>query len=128
MALNSYAELQQYLTAILTQNVSTASGQSEQQDSLGAPHGAFWATLPYAAFVTGNVPNVNDPTTGKPVPILVQGNSRQSNLILALQGATGSPFDPDTGAFGQMPADGPPFLTAVQIKPIADWIDAGCPE
>lgn len=62
------------------------------------------------------------------MPILIVGNSSQSNLILALQGAANTPFDPNTGDFGQMPADGPPFFDPeTQIKPLADWIDAGCP-
>jgi hypothetical protein len=60
--------------------------------------------------------------------VLVPGSSAQSNLILALRGAPGTPFDPASGVFGQMPGDGPPFLTAAQIQPIADWIDAGCPQ
>jgi len=37
-------------------------------------------------------------------------------------------FDPATGAFGQMPANGPPMFTPGQIKAIADWVDAGCPK
>ena len=40
----------------------------------------------------------------------------------------GTIFDPNSGAFGQMPANGPPFFSASQIKAIAGWIDAGCPE
>jgi hypothetical protein len=93
-----------------------------------APHKDFWSTMSYNDFVTGNVPNVLDPTTQKPIPILVKGNSAKSNIILALQGAPGTLFDPNSGAFGQMPANGPPFFSASQIKAIAGWIDAGCPE
>jgi hypothetical protein len=93
----------------------------------GAPHKAFWATMPYDDFVNGAVPGVQDPNTGGPLPILVKGNSAKSNLILSLQG-NGPLFDPNTGAFGQMPANGPPMFTGDQIQQIADWIDAGCPE
>jgi hypothetical protein len=61
------------------------------------------------------------------MPILLKGNSAQSNIIIALRGTLGSPFDPNTGAFGQMPADGAAFLTEERIAPLAAWIDAGCP-
>jgi hypothetical protein len=129
MTINTFAELQQYLTAILQTNISTQSGRDEETDSeKHSPHQAFWKTLTYDEFVDGNVPNVPDPNTGGPMPILVRGDAAKSNFILALQGAKGTDFDPDTGTIGQMPADGPPFLTAAQIQPIADWIDAGCPK
>jgi hypothetical protein len=118
MTITSYAQLQQYLTQILTSNISTKTGNTEQADSQNrAPHGAFWSTLAYNDFVNGNVPNVG-------VPILIKSNSAGSNLILALRGQ--APFDGST--FPRMPADGPPFLTDAQIAPIAAWIDAGCPE
>ena len=122
-AITSYGAFQAYLTKILTNNISQNTGKSEESDSENsAPHGAFWNTLMYDQFVSGNVPGVTPAA-----PILVKGNSQQSNLILALQGV-GPLFDPNTGQYGQMPADGPPFLTQDQIQPIADWIDAGCPE
>ena len=127
MTLTSYEEVQAYLTKILTNNISS-TGNNEESDSENAPHGDFWNTLSYSELVNGNVPNVSDPNTGQPMPILIIGNSAQSNIILALQGAPGTPFDPNTGAFGQMPGDGPPFFTTDQIQPLADWIDAGCPE
>lgn len=127
MALTNYAAVQKYLTGILNRNISTVTGNSEQADSANAPHGVFWNNLTYDQFVNGNVPGVNDPSTGQPMPILVKGNSKKSNIILALQGAAGTPFEANTGSIGQMPADGPPFLTADQVQPIADWIDAGCP-
>jgi len=120
MALRSYAEVQKFISDILTAN-------GEAGGVPGAPHRAFWTTLLYNDFVNGNVPNVLDPTSNKPVPILVKGNSAQSNLILSLQGK-GPLFDPNTGAFGQMPANGPPMFTADQIQQLADWIDAGCPQ
>jgi hypothetical protein len=65
-----------------------------------------------------------------PYPILVVGNGATSNIVLALQGI-GPLFDNNTGAFGQMPANGNPpampFFTVAQIQPIIDWIDNGCP-
>jgi hypothetical protein len=117
--LKSYAEVQSFMTQVLTDN-------QEMAGIAGAPHKAFWNTLPYNDFVMGNVPNVTDPG-GQPVPILVKGESARSNLLLALRGE-GPLFDPNTGAFGQMPANGPPMFTAEQVKAIADWIDAGCPQ
>jgi len=116
--ITSYTQLQQYLTQILTTNISAQTGNTEQSDSENqSPHGAFWSTLSYNDFVNGEVPNLG-------VPILVKSNSAKSNLILALGGQP--PFD--GSEFPQMPADGPPFLTDGQIAPIAAWIDAGCPE
>jgi hypothetical protein len=120
MAITSFAQLQQFISSVLTQN-------GESGGVASAPHKAFWSNLSYNDFVTGNVPGVTDPNTGKPIPILVKGNSAASNLILSLQG-TGPLFDPNTGAFGQMPANGPPMFTAAQIQEIAAWIDAGCPQ
>jgi hypothetical protein len=119
-ALKSFAELQKLLNQVLTQN-----GQIRGVAS--APHKSFWTTLSYNDFVTGNVPSVKDPATGVPLPILVKGDSRHSNLILALRGE-GPLFDPHAGTIGQMPANGPPMFTKEQIAAIAGWIDAGCPE
>jgi hypothetical protein len=88
-------------------------------------HGPFWNTLSYNNFVTGNVPNIANPTDGTPVPILIKGNGAQSNIVQALQG-TGM-FDPVTGSFPRMPYGGPYFSNA-QIQELSDWITAGCPE
>jgi hypothetical protein len=121
MTLNSYEEVKNHLNTILTAN-------GQLSDTQHAPHHDWWNSMTHQEFTTGNVPGVSDPVTGKPMPILVVGNSSQSNLILALQGAVNTPFDPNSGAFGQMPADGPPFFDPAQIQPLADWIDAGCPE
>jgi hypothetical protein len=120
MALNSYADVQKFISDVLTAN-GEAGGVSN------APHRAFWTSLSYNDFVNGTVPSVLDPTTQKPVPILVKGNSAQSNLILSLLGK-GPLFDPNTGAIGQMPANGPPMFSPAQIQQLADWIDAGCPQ
>jgi hypothetical protein len=75
--------------------------------------------------VNGDVPGVTEPETGKAIPILVKGNSAQSNLILALQGS-GPLFS--ASAFGRMPANGPPYFSPDQIASIAAWIDAECPK
>lgn len=117
--LKQYPEVQKFLADVLSRN---------NEDASAAIHGAFWATLSYDNFVNGNVPGVKDPTTKQPMKILIKGNSAQSNIILALRGASGTPFDPNTGAFGQMPGDGPPFFATEEIEAIADWIDSGCPQ
>jgi hypothetical protein len=117
--LNSFADVQQFINQVLSQN-------GEQGGVPNSPHKAFWSTLTYDQFVNGNVPGVTDPNTGNPMPILVKGNSAQSNLILALQG-DGPIFGPN-GAIGQMPANGPPFFSADQVSSIAAWIDKGCPQ
>jgi hypothetical protein len=110
--LTSFAAVQAFLTQVITQNGNNISG---------APHKAFWNTLNYTQFTTGNVPNVNPP-----VRILTPGSSAQSNIILALLGQ-GPLFGP-SGTYGKMPADGPPYFTAAQVAELAGWIDAGCPE
>ena len=115
MALKHFSDVQNLIATVLAQNGEAGGVPS-------SPHGAFWSNLTYAQFTTGNVPGVNPP-----VPILVVGNSGQSNLILALKGV-GPLFDPNTGTYGQMPANGPPYFTAAQIADIAGWIDAGCPQ
>ena len=119
--LNSYDDVKNLLNGILTAN-------NQMNDTEHAPHQAFWNSMTYQQFISGDVPGVNDPNTGLPMPILVKGNSSQSNIVMALRGTPGSPFDPNSGAIGQMPADGPPFFSADQIQPLADWIDAGCPD
>ena len=121
MALTSYAQVQQFIDQVLTQN-------GEIGGVPGSPHGSFWTTLSYDSFVNGNVPGVTDPDTGQPMPVMVKGNSGASNIIMALRGTPGSPFDPTNGSIGQMPANGPPFFTDDQIGQIAAWIDAGAPE
>jgi hypothetical protein len=118
MAINSYAQLGPYIDSILSANGDLP---------IGPPHKNFW-TLTYQEFTTGNVPNVVDPITHQPMKILVVGNSSASNLIQALEGKAGSLFDPNNpNGIGQMPRFGTPW-TATQIKPIADWIDANCPQ
>jgi hypothetical protein len=115
--LNSFSDVQNFFDQVLTQN-------AELDDAKGSVHHAFWRNLSYDQFVNGSVPNVSDPNTGQPVPILVKGDSKKSNLILALLGQ--GIFDGSD--FSQMPADGPPFFTADQVASIAAWIDKGCPQ
>ncbi len=118
MALKSFAEVQAFITKVLTDNSDIGKVQN-------APHDAFWNQLTYDQFVNGNVPGVTDLNTGAPIPILVKGKSSSSNIILSLQGK--GLFDPQTGEFPRMPEGGTPF-TQEQINQIADWIDAGCPQ
>lgn len=122
--LKSWQDVQSFLTA--------NGGQAGS-----APHKAFWTTLTYDQFVNGNVPDFSGqyggppsitnppppPRGNPPVKILVKGDSKKSNIILALSGLP--PFD--GSVFPQMPAGGP-YLTQDQIDQLAGWIDAGCPE
>jgi hypothetical protein len=112
MAINSYAELQAHMNQQLTPDqLARTKGNS--------PHGAMWE-LAYIEFVEGNVPGISHPTTGDPMPILSVGNGEGSNFVLALRGIAPFPFQ-------RMPPGGPPF-SEDQIRPIVDWINAGCPE
>jgi hypothetical protein len=67
--LTSFAAVQAFLTQVITQNGNEISS---------AKHKAFWNTLNYTQFTTGNVPNVSPP-----VRILIPKNSAQSNIIMA---------------------------------------------
>lgn len=116
--LNSFAAVQQFMSQIVTQN-------NETTELTASPHKAFWSTMTYDQFTTGNVPNVSDPNTGNPIPILVKRHSAPSNIVMALQGS-GPIFGP-AGPVDKMPPSGPIF-TADQINSIAAWIDAGCPK
>lgn len=117
--INSYAELQQYLDNFL---------QTNNETPVGPPHKAFWDTMLYKDFISGNVPGINPP-----VKILVVGNGLGSNLVQALMGV-GPLFDPNSGKYGQMPANGPPYFQDAGptpgplVQPIIDWINNGCPE
>jgi hypothetical protein len=111
MALNSFKDVQAFISQVL---------QNNGEDASGAVHGNFWSNLTYEQFTKGNVPNVDS------VQILVVGDSKSSNIIQALLG-TGL-FDPNTGSYPQMPASGPPYFTSDQIAEIAAWIDNGCPQ
>ena len=118
MALNSFADVQAFFNNFIKDNNINITK---------APHLAFWNTLSYKDFVTGSVPNVFWPNSTTPVSILCKGNGPQSNIIYALSGTTGTPWDPNTGDFPQMPPGGP-YFTSAQIQELSDWISAGCPE
>jgi hypothetical protein len=117
---NNFSDLQKLLNMFVSANQLTPGL---------APHGTFWTTLSYEEFVspTQAVPGVPSIT-----PILVKGDSKKSNIIMALSGTPGSPFDPNSGSIGQMPQPNPPYNanTPTQtdvINAIAAWIDNGCP-
>lgn len=121
MALNNFKDVQAFITNVMEEN------KVEGAPPPKSPHKAFWLSLTYEDFTTGNVPGVKDPVTGSPIPILTVGNAATSNLIQALRGE-GPLFDPKTGAFGRMPANTQPPFSPAQIDEIAGWIDNGCPQ
>ncbi|MFC0513078.1 hypothetical protein ACFFGT_02665 [Mucilaginibacter angelicae] len=121
MALNNFKEVQAFITGVMEEN------KTEGAPPPKSPHKAFWQSMSYEDFTTGNVPGVKDPATGNAISILTIGDSASSNLILALRGE-GPLFNPDHGAFGRMPANNQTPFSDVQIKELADWIDKGCPE
>ena len=118
--LKNYAAVQAFITEVMEQS------KKEGTPPPKSPHKAFWASLTYDQFINGNVPGVIFPGTGAGIPILVKGDAKSSNLILALKGE-GPLFGPG-GSFGQMPAGGMTKFTEDQVQRIADWIDAGCSE
>jgi hypothetical protein len=99
--------------------------QSKEVAIESAPYGAFWNKMDYKEFIQGNIPGISDPS-GKPLKVLVVGNARRSNLILALRGTSGTIFDPVHGTAGRLPPTGP-FMSNEDVEKIAKWIDAGCP-
>jgi hypothetical protein len=111
MAISNYADVQNALNTFVKQ-AGVTPGQ--------APHGAFWNTMSYDQFTTGNVPGV----PGGPWKILVIGSSQQSNIIQILMGV-GKAAD----TFGQMPQPNPPYNPEQTqlITDLSGWIDAGCP-
>ncbi len=117
-ALKSYADVQALLNSFMKKN----NGPIEF-----SPHGAFWNEMSYQQFIEGNLPEVTDRATGKPLKILIVGNARESNIIMALRGTKRSMFDRETGSIGRMPPTGP-FMSDEEINRLADWIDRGCPD
>jgi hypothetical protein len=109
--LNNYADVQAALNNFV-QQAGVTPGQ--------APHGAFWNSMTYEQFTTGNVPGV---PLG-PWKILVVGDSKNSNIIQILSGVGDAYND-----FGQMPQPNPPYEPEQTglITQLAAWIDAGCP-
>lgn len=71
----------------------------------------------YSEFINGNVPHVAK------MKILVVGDGKNSNIILALRGE--KPFD--GSVYPRMPPGGP-FMAEYLIQEIAGWIDARCPQ
>jgi len=117
-ALKSYTDVQALLNDFMKRN----NGPIEF-----APHGAYWNEMSYKQFIEGNVPEVSDPATGKPLKVLIVRNARESNIIMALRGTKGSIFDRETGSIGRMPPTGL-FMSDEEINRLADWIDRGCPD
>jgi hypothetical protein len=113
MALTSFAAVQQFLNDFVQNNQITIGS---------ADHAAFWNTT-YDDFINGNVPTVQDPNTGNPVPILNKINGKYdgptSNIVTVLAGTNAS--------FPQMPKGGP-YMSSDQIQEISDWISAQCPK
>lgn len=64
VSIKSYADVQSVLKALVGANSLPIAG---------APHGAFYNTLTYAEFTTGNVPGT---IPGGPFKILEVGSSR----------------------------------------------------
>jgi len=124
--LDHWPQIQAFLISTFTADVGSGTN-AEADAAQNAPHAAFWQSMTYSQFVTGNVPGVTDPNTGAALPILIVGNSQKSNIVMALQGTPGSIFDPTTGGIGQMPQGFTP-ITAAGIQRLANWIDAGCPQ
>lgn len=89
---------------------------------IGGPHRNFWRNLDLAGFVSAQI-------VGR--RLLVSGDSKHSNLVLALRGL--SPFGrdltprPPGAIFARMPARRPP-VAEDDIKFIERWIDDGCPD
>jgi hypothetical protein len=116
MAITNFADVQAFFNNFIAAN---------NIDITDAQHGAFWQTT-YDNFVTGPVPGVSDPNTGKPISILIKGDGEHSNIIYALRGTPGTLWDPNNPAgFGQMPAGGP-YFPSDQIDDLSDWITKGC--
>ena len=121
----TFAKVQAYLDAVAA-NASIDIGNS--------PHLSFWS-VPYATFVTGNVPNVSD--HGSPVSIIDPANPLQSPLYVILtdpkgwhgkrQMPGGGPYITDAD-YSVTLADGTP-VTGQQIQAdLADWLTKGFPE
>jgi hypothetical protein len=83
-------------------------------------HGPFWRGLSRDQFVQHVVFSF---------PLLVVGNGRESNLVMALRGQ--NPFGKDIGTpgaiFSRMPANLDPVAPA-DIDFIEQWINDGCPD
>jgi len=99
-----------------------------KQDPGDAPHESFWE-LPYDEFVALEFP-VSWEDTDSTVPLLVKGQSSDSNLIRALVSGVGLKVNTARGKIAtkniqQMPKGAK--MEPITIARIAAWIDAGCP-
>jgi hypothetical protein len=117
ITLNNYSDVQKLLNKFVA-SAGVTPGL--------APHHVFWEDLTYEQFTTGNVPNVSG------FKILEVGNAAASNIIMALSGTPGSPFDPNSGSIGQMPQPSAPYNAASPsqqdvITALSEWINNGCP-
>jgi hypothetical protein len=110
-SLTNYAQVQAALNTFV-QQAGVTPGQ--------APHGAFWNSLTYEQFITGNVPNVNVPHSWK---ILEVGHPESSNIIQILSGMGDAYND-----YGQMPQPNPPYdpEQTTLIGQLSEWIKNGC--
>jgi len=121
MAINNFNDVQTFITRVMEEN------KKKDAPPPKSPHKAFWMTMSYDEFTNGNVPGVLDPVSNEGIPILDKGNSGNSNIILALKGE-GPLFNPNSGAFGRMPAGNQTPFSDEEIMELAEWIDRGCPE
>jgi hypothetical protein len=100
-------------------DVQQALDRAVGDGQVGA-HGPFWRNITREQFIAKKVFGL---------PILVLGQSADSNIIKALRGQ--APFGADVGTAGatmpRMPAFLPP-MPAQDIDLIAQWIDQTCPE
>ena len=111
-----YAEVQEYFRAL-------------NQDPGDAPHEDFWE-LPYQEFIDLKFPISWDETESL-VPLLVVGDSQDSNLIRALTGGVGLKVNTERGKvvtrnIQRMPKGAK--MPDETVAKIAAWIDVGCPE
>ncbi len=113
MPLKTFAEVQQLIDQVLTQN-GEIGGVS------AAPHGSFWTALSYQEFTTGDV--------RRQPRGLRSWSSAISRTPTSFRLCKYRPIVRSEWRIGQMPGNGPPFFTDDQIKEIADWIDLGCPQ
>lgn len=101
--INTYADVQQMFDDYVKLNGIGING---------SPHKAFWDSLTYTQFTTGDVPNVG-------IKICECGDSEKSAIVQILKGTyEGIP---------EMPAGGP-YFPEEQIDKFAAWIDNNCPE
>ncbi|PHR36694.1 MAG: hypothetical protein COA38_01320 [Fluviicola sp.] len=107
-SINSYADVQSMFDDYVRFN---GLGGKVQGSS---PHKAFWSSLSYDDFTTGNVPGVGG------VKICDCGNADSSNIYNILKGSI-------TGGYPRMPGGGP-FFPEAQIDSFGVWINNNCPK